>query len=374
MQDHSDSHQHDSIDPRNLALVANRWLLRVRGRVMVEIEDTAGRRLGPYRKNREVLEKEVEDVSQHNVSPNLFELTIPGATYNPGRSFTTAFLGRTDRYSFRLQGQAPSVVDVYLTAFSSNNRLDTAFFHAIPMTEDSRASFVYNTDHPLESIAIKLLPKPGSEVLHISPTAILRPSESIDHTPPTTTIAINSDNSVTLSATDHPGGSGVLRTHYTTDLRTFSIYEGVPFLIPADAKIVMAFSVDRNGNQEYPGAVRPVLGVHPNVVVFQATVGNAQRVAQQIQAFNLDPVPLTGPLEWEASTEEETPWLFIEPQAGKTPGLLTLSVHTNQLQANTYTARVLVKARTPETIFAERAISVALELSNPDLLSYPERS
>src|SRR5207248_2708638 len=149
-------------------------------------------------------------------------------------------------------------------------KLDTVFFHAIPMTKGSRISFVYNTANPLEGTVIILTSLGITQ--KISPTAILNSRESADNIPPRTTITIQ-DGQVIVSATDNPGGSGVLRTLYTTDARTFSVYRE-PFPLPSDAKLVMAFSVDRNGNQEYPGAVLPVLGVTPTSVSFTAQPGD----------------------------------------------------------------------------------------------------
>src|SRR5437899_2434791 len=100
--------------------IADRWLLRVKGTVSVEIADGQGRRMGPDRERS-----------------GLFTITIPGATYRPGLTFTSAFFAVPGVYTFTLLGQQPSAVDVYLTRFTARTKLDTVFFHAIPMTKGS---------------------------------------------------------------------------------------------------------------------------------------------------------------------------------------------------------------------------------------------
>jgi hypothetical protein len=126
------------------------------------------------------------------------------------------------------------------------------------------------------------------------------------------------------------------------------------------AKLVMAFSTDRNGNQEYPGAVLPVLGLSQRQFVFRAMVGDRDVVPQQLRIVNLDPIPLTGSLEWSVSTD--IPWLTIEPTKGITPGTVNLSPHIVGLQASTYTGTVIVTSPTPEVVFAEQTVSVELIL------------
>src|SRR5947209_7188598 len=57
---------------------------------------------------------------------------------------------------------------------------------------------------------------------------------------------------VTLSATDNPGGSGVAASYYTVDGGATQTYSG-PFSVSGDAiHTVSYWSVDRAGNEEQP--------------------------------------------------------------------------------------------------------------------------
>lgn len=122
----------------------------------------------------------------------------------------------------------------------------------------------------------------------------------------------------------------------------------------------MAFSIDRNGNQEYPGAVLPVLGLSQKQFVFRARVGDEDIVPQQLQIVNLDPVPLTGQLQWAISLN--IPWLTIEPTQGTTPGIARLFVNSTGLEAGTYTGTFVVTSPTKGVVFAEQTVSVDLIL------------
>jgi len=208
----------------------------------VSVEDQQGRRTGP---------REDQDY------PNLIENQIPGASYKSGQFFSSVFLNQQGIYTFALIGQTSTSVHVLLSLYNAVSKFYTFFFQGIPMTERSHARLVYNTADQ-SAIPVLVLDREGNgEIEQIQPT-ILSPQASNDFVPPTTQIDIN-DNVLTLSATDNPGGAGVWRTYYTTDGTTRAVYTE-PFRLPPDAKIVMAYSEDRAGNLEYPGAVWPVLG------------------------------------------------------------------------------------------------------------------
>jgi len=372
MQDNTATRHQQDNPAESDASRADRWLLRVRGPVDVEITDEQGHRIGRYIESEEIDEErriarrqEREDreqgrrTEQGQELPNLYEVSIPGASYNPGLNFTSVFFTQPGVYTHTFFGRAPSAVDIYFTAFNVNARLDTIFFHAIPMTEQSRAQLVYNTHESPPVTVLLLQVDDNSPIQEIPPTAILGPAESQDITPPQTTISLDGDE-VSISAVDNPGGSGVLYTYYTTDVQTFTVYQQ-PFRLPPDARTVMAFSIDRNGNREYPGAVLPVLGVDPTNIVFTAKVEDREVPQQNVQVLNLDPIKVTGQLTWGASTN--VPWLLIEPQQGKTPGQITLAVDISNLETGTYTDNVLVRSLTPSVVFAERLVIVTLNLT-----------
>jgi hypothetical protein len=134
-----------------------------------------------------------------------------------------------------------------------------------------------------------------------------------------------------------------------------------PFRLPPDAKIVMAYySEDRAGNLEYPGAVWPVLGLSELQVVITATMGTQEIVWHTVDVVNLDPITVTGQLEWDASTN--VPWLSVEPSGGKTPETMTLSVRVADLSRGSHETNVSIRSLTPRTFFAERVLPVRIEI------------
>lgn len=346
------------------SIAADRWLLRVRASAYVDIWDEHRRHIGPYKlreEQRETEEQEKQEereypYNQEQELPLLWEVSIPRASYHPGRSFTSVFLGHPGMYTCRFTGRSPSAADIHFTAFNAQTKLRTIFYQGVPISGQGRAQFVYNTFDP--PAAPVLILQDGGKIQEIPPTAILTPAESADTTPPTTRIVLERGE-VFISAKDNPGGSGVLRTYYTTDGSIFSVYRG-PFQLAPEAKLVMAYSIDRNGNREYPGAVLPLLQLSQTHILFTAIASNPKIAPQRVRVMNADPIPLTGPLQWEASTT--TSWLAIEPRAGKTPGLITLSVNTGKLEPGMYTGNVAVRSFTPGVEYIERNIDVTLEV------------
>ena len=252
-------------------LVPDRWLLVVRGLAQLTVEDQEGRRVGPRR------EPEYS---------TLVENTIPGATYSPGQVFSSVFLNQPGTYTFMLIAQAPHNMHLSLKRYNSSSKFDTFFFQGIPMIEGAIARLVYDTTEP-STVPVLTVDREGNgESERIQPT-ILSPQASDDTVPPTTQIHIN-DNVVIVSATDNPGGAGVLRTYYTTDGVTRTVYIE-PFPVPPDAKILMAYSEDRAGNLEYPGAVWPVFGLsHDNFVLNLADSLNTRSVVGRNQDGRLE--------------------------------------------------------------------------------------
>ncbi len=339
----------------NGSSVPDRWLLQVRGLVQVIVEDQEGRRIGHGRDPE---------------FPTLVENQIPGASYSPGQVFSSVFLNQPGIYTFTLIAQTPNSMHVSLSLYNSVSKFDTFFFQGVPMTERGQARLVYDTANQSAMLILALDREGNGEIERIQPV-ILSPQASDDVVPPTTQIDIK-DNVVTLSATDNPGGAGVLRTYYTTDGMSRSIYTE-PFTLPPDAKIVMAYSEDRAGNLEYPGAVRPVLGLSKTHLVMEVRAETQEVVRHTVDVINLDPISGTGQLEWEASTD--VPWLSVEPSAGTTPYPITLSMHSADLGAElreaelkgisgiTYEANVIVRSLTPGTVFTERILPVRVEVA-----------
>ncbi len=379
MQQPTNGHGQDQPSLISASRTADRWLLRVRGPVQVEIVDQQGRRIGPYPEREEdesghrhswqgrtrKLHREQEEgrpTRQPQELPHLFEVSIPGASYQPGRNFTTIMLTQPDIYTCRCRASAPCAVDVYWSAFQAESMLHTIHYQGIPLNQQRRAQWAFNTSETYAPTAAAVRPmmtlEEDGRTQEIPPTAILDPHESRDILAPKTTISLV-DGKMVITATDNPGGSGVLRTYYTTDGRIFSIYQE-PFPLPPEAKTVMAFSVDRNGNREYPGAILPVLGLSETHLTFTATAGEQKVGLHTVHITNLDPLSLTGPLAWTASTD--VPWLSIEKTEGQTPDQLMFSADPGNLEPGTHRGNVIVRSSTPGVVYAERVVPVVLEV------------
>jgi len=216
------------------SLTADYWFLRMRGGATMRITDSQERYTGPA-------------IDQ----PALFAMGIPGVNYNPGQSFSYVSIQQPGIYTFTLAGLTPSALDIYLTGFAGATQLNTVLFQGVPMTSTSQVQFVVNTQ-TTEAPPMKLDYDGNGNIQLLLPTATLDPLASTDTTPPQTAITIDKAGVVTISAQDNPGGAGVLRTVYILDAQQIIVYAG-PFQLPLGVQKVTAFSLDRNGNQEYPG-------------------------------------------------------------------------------------------------------------------------
>lgn len=214
---------------------ADHWLLRVRGTAGLRIRDDRGRYTGPSADR-----------------PGVFELGIPGLTYNPGLTFSYASITESGVYTFDFSGIGPAALNIYLDSFTGAEQFGTLAFIGIPLQENSHARLVVDTQAPEPPVLQVDYDGDGSyETTY--PSQGLNPAAGADTTPPQTTITVSPANLVTLTATDNPGGAGVLRTHYSVDGSTFRVYEG-PFTLPPNTVRITAMSVDRNGNIEVPAA------------------------------------------------------------------------------------------------------------------------
>jgi len=336
MQQPTNGHGQDQPSLASASLTADRWLLRMRGPVQVEVVDQQGRRVGPYP------EREEDESRRHH-----------------------SWQGRTlklQREQGRPTRQPQELPHLFEVSIPGESMLQTIHYQGIPLNQHRRAQWAFNTSETYAPTAAAVRPmmtlEEDGRTQEIPPTAILDPHESRDILAPKTTISLE-DGKVVIIATDDPGGSGVLRTYYTTDGRTFSVYQE-PFPLPSEAKIVMAFSVDRNGNREYPGAILPVLGLSETHLTFTATAGEQKVGPHTVHVSNLDPLSVTGPLAWTASTD--VPWLSIEKTEGQTPDQLTFSVDPGNLGPGTHRGNVIVRSSTPGVVYAERVIPVVLEV------------
>jgi len=141
-----------------------------------------------------------------------------------------------------------------------------ATFIDVDVAEGATATLP-NAGAPLADLRLQLDTNgDGTPDKTLPPDAVLTtPEAAQDFTPPTTTIAVagatntegklTGDATITLTAQDNAGGSGLLATRYSLDGgATWQVYSA-PFKVqPGLATEVQAFSTDKAGNQEQIGS------------------------------------------------------------------------------------------------------------------------
>jgi len=318
----------------------------VAGAVQVDVTDGRGRHDGPY------------------PDPNyrgIIEQRIPDSTYDGeiitgtgGTDVTTFFVSRKGAYTFALKGVTDTAVTFRLTAFDQKGVEGVVLFPHVPVREGGTARFAFQTDQPPSQPSMEVS-EPGGGTTAVS-GAVLDAITASDRVAPTTTASV--DNGTVFVAAIDEGGSGLARTWVSTGAG-FSDYTD-PFPLPKDAKFLMAFSIDRNGNTESPGTVIPALGLGKSSIRFTVTTG--QTVGpKSVKVLNLDPMGITGSIGWTAS--EDVPWLTVSPAAGETPGSIALTVNAAGLAAGTYTGTVVVKATTSGVLFPVRRLKVRVDVT-----------
>jgi hypothetical protein len=318
---------------------ADRWLIDVRGGVDLEVQDQSGRRLGRSRDPERAAE---------------YEIGIRGANFQPGESFTSVALPDHGIYRLTLTGLHPGVVQLRITGFSKQGRLGTLLYADVPMDPTTHAELVFDTGDEAARPLLTVRGGPAGPSAEYVPLT-LSAAESTDEALPRTVLYVEQGRARAVAADE---GSGVLKTYYTTNAERFDEYRE-PFEVPADAKIVMAFSMDRNGNLEYPGAAFPVLGVNTSQLTFETSRQRPGTGAQPIDVVNRDPIRVTGPLEWEARGHQE--WITLDKPSGQTPDQLQVSVvPLDSMRPGEYRGEITIRSTTPNTVFPERTVIVEL--------------
>ena len=164
-------------------------------------------------------------------------------------------------YTLSVNGTGDGTFDLRLREWQDSTINSTILYKDVPVSAMTKAQLVYqNGSNP----PILQLDENGDGIYEtqIPPTSILG-SHLPDETPPTTSIQVNgtpglngwytSNATVTLSAVDNLGGTGVLKTIYSLDGgATFQTYSG-PFVISQEGTTtILAQSIDREGNEETP--------------------------------------------------------------------------------------------------------------------------
>src|SRR5206468_4014005 len=159
-----------------------RWLVQLHGAATLEIEDAAGRRLGPGR---------------DELPPEVISVQIPGASYSPGMTFSSALLVAPDRYIIRVSTTSGSTVSVRITEFAGAAEMGTVLWHSLSFDVGTRARIALDTTDPLRR-EVLTLEAPDEAPEEIEPTR-LTASENRDTFPPTTEVRIE-DGTVIVSA------------------------------------------------------------------------------------------------------------------------------------------------------------------------------
>jgi hypothetical protein len=234
---------------------------------------------------------------------------------------------------------------------SSNGRGKRRFFHGLPLLR-----------HATDIIIRKGSMASRAPVRAVRPSSVLPPSQAADRTPPVTRARVDK-NKIQIEASDEDGGSGVLKTLYSTDGVHIGDYTGDAIVLPRDARVLIARSVDRAGNIEYPGLALPVLGVDGGPVQLTVQAARRGQGSASLAVVNRDPTGLSGPLSWQATTDATWLTLIHNDQrgrmvAGEVPGKLGLLAEVEATQTDPLRTTVRVRANRDDALFSEQMIDV----------------
>ena len=170
-----------------------------------------------------------------------------------------------------------------------------------------------------------------------------------DTLPPATTIAFAgargqngwyvSDVTVTLSATDNPGGSGIITTQYSLDGGTTWIAAN-PFTITTEGtSTVSYYSTDRAGNAE--GTKTATVSVDktpPGITLSSPQAGAEYALNRQVSAVYTVLDPVSGPASVKGSdSASPVPIASMNPLPTGIPGAHTFTVTATDVAGNTGT-------------------------------------
>jgi hypothetical protein len=227
------------VGPRTEPLPLNGIWLTVSGPVEVEIRDSAG--------------NEIKSSAQ--------TANNTGATISQMGDTFFIFLPQDDRYEVRLIGQQLSAADVRIQYIADDQIDQTILFEDLPVTDQSQALLLLDTATSGPANFSLDQDGDGMDEAVFPPTAVLNAVESLDTTPPVTSITVQGMLSpegsfvgpvkITLVAQDNPGGAGVAKIEYSLDGgKTVQTYSD-PFQVDPDSvTVILARARDRAGNEE----------------------------------------------------------------------------------------------------------------------------
>ena len=208
------------------------------GTAALDIYDSANRHTGPVPK-----------------IPFAIEKHIPGAGYEVSNGAVVAVLP-DGVYTIKLPGtQDQGAAQLRLNRLSHGEVIESLVFESIPTSKTSMATLTMNTANFDPELTLKYKYDEQSPQQEIGVLSHLTGVESEDILPPVSTIALGTNNLVTITAEDNPGGAGVYQILFSTEDEptTYQVY-GDPFQLPEGSERVTAIALDLAGNAEYPSA------------------------------------------------------------------------------------------------------------------------
>ncbi len=207
------------------------------------------------------LDIKIFDQQQNYTGPNEFESftgNIPGVTYEILGEEKFVFLPTDEGQTYQIELDATDTGTFDLKIADIDGEvINTAYYNQVTITPDSQGHFEISATSNDTQIEFDFKGDGNFTVLPAS--SILDSQQSMDETPPATTISISglaglnnwyrSIVEVTLNPTDD--NSDILKTEYSLDNgQTWNKYEE-PILFPAEGLYsIQYYSTDRAGNRE----------------------------------------------------------------------------------------------------------------------------
>lgn len=235
----------ESETPRTDPIPLNGRFISLDGPVSVEILDDLGNRIGSINDS------------------GAYEVSIPGASFYELGGGVSVFLPDSGLYEMRVYGEQEAATDIRIQKIVSDQLTQTALYDDLPLTENSTAILDYSPSTALPSAFTLDQDGDGISEMTFPHTEILDLLESQDFEAPKTTITITGtpssdgwyvgDATVSMTAVDNSGGTGVAKIEFTLDEgATIQVYSG-PFTINAnEVRTILAKATDRAGNEESP--------------------------------------------------------------------------------------------------------------------------
>jgi pimeloyl-ACP methyl ester carboxylesterase len=215
------------------------------GAATIHAYDSQGNHTGPF--------------GDHQIT----EVSIPGSQYTSEGELTTLALTAGQEYTITVVPTGRQPIDLKLIRTGFTETQSIALYLDVPVTEETHLNL---TGDPFEIDTWQLVSHDGQVILqNVSPISVLHNYQEIDTIAPTVTISLDgkvgldgwyqSPITVSLEASDEPGGSGIARIEYATqEDHQVRIYTGPFILDPDEVSVLYAVAVDLAGNMSEEAA------------------------------------------------------------------------------------------------------------------------